>query len=104
VGAFRTGASELALNSSASLLGQKGGRAKARNRAARLAAASPANRGERGRCGVAGCRNPLCENPNYPHVTIPMIAEFKTHEQISAAAQPTAEPNADPAEQPERGN
>lgn len=84
MGAFMNGASELALKSSASLLGQKGGRAKARNRQLR----------EMVKKATSECV--LCLDPMHRGTTLAQIDFHRQHE--SRPQEPTPEP------EPERGN
>jgi hypothetical protein len=67
--AFMTNAGELALRGAMSAMGQRGGRAKAKKRAERLAlgAATPRS------CA-------LCLDPQYRGVTVQMIQEHRRHE------------------------
>ena len=84
MGQFMNGAGELALRSAASILGQKGGIARQKNRAARKAAAIAA--ATKPRCA-------LCVDPMHRGVTIPMILEHQKH--ANTPAEPVSEQNSE---------
>jgi hypothetical protein len=93
MGSFMNGASELALRSSAALMGQRGGWAKAKNRRAKQSAAAATVESD--------CE--LCIDPMSRNLTVPIILEHNAKHQNRRPTDPgkrAAAPGNEPTREP----